>query len=101
MTLRQQPLYHDRRTAGFWATVRIGATVEIDSTSWRMALEKGELVGTCRACGHYLRPENPYTVGAVTWYPARCTGDGCEYETAAHGPRPEKQPRKPPTGASH
>jgi hypothetical protein len=56
MTLRQQPLYHDRRIAGFWATVRVGATVEIDDQAWLDALRKGELVGTCRTCGGYLIP---------------------------------------------
>lgn len=88
MTLRQQPLYHDRRTAGFWATVRIGVTVEIDDQAWAAALDKSELVGTCRICGHYLRPETPYKTGVTKWYPATCTGPGCRYETAGHGPRP-------------
>lgn len=94
MTLRQQPLYHDRRTAGFWATVRIGATVEIDDQAWAAALDRNELVGTCRKCGNYLRPETPYQTGATKWYPATCTRPGCRYETAGHGPRPEKHAKK-------
>jgi hypothetical protein len=88
MTLRQQPLYHDRRIAGFWATVRVGATVEIDDQAWLDALRKGELVGTCRTCGGYLIPGMSYTVGATKWYPGTCRD--CRYETAAHGPRPAK-----------
>lgn len=92
--IRQQPLYHDRRVAGFWAAVRIGATVEIDDTAWNDALGKGELVGTCRTCGHYLRPGHSYTIGAVKWYPATCTAAGCRYEAAAHGPRPTSPPKQ-------
>jgi hypothetical protein len=90
MTLRQQPLYHDRRVAGFWATVRIGATVEIDDAEWKNAIARDELVGTCRACGNYLRPGAPYQVGRTWWYPATCTAEACRYETAGHGPHPPK-----------
>lgn len=89
MSLNQQPLYHDRRVAGFWATVRIGATREIDDQAWTNALVKGELVGTCRQCGGYLRPQQPYTTGVTKWYPASCSS--CRYETAGHGPRPAKK----------
>lgn len=100
MTLRQQPLYHDKRVAGFWATVRIGATVEIDDTEWKNAMARGELVGTCRRCGHYLSPDAPYTVGSTTWYPATCSAAGCRYETAGHGPRPIP-PKNNTTGRPH
>jgi hypothetical protein len=86
--IRQQPLYHDRRVAGFWAAIRVGATVEIDDVAWKNALAKNELVGTCRECGHYLRPGQPYTIGRVKWYPATCEATACRYETAGHGPRP-------------
>lgn len=96
MTLRQQPLYHDKRIAGFWATVRVGNTVEIDDTAWRNAIADGTLVGTCRDCGNYLTPGEPYQVGQTWWYPATCTTDGCQYQLAGHGPRPPKP--KPRTG---
>lgn len=92
--IRQQPLFHDRRVAGFWAAVRIGATVEIDDTAWKAALEKGDLVGTCRECGHYLRPGESYRIGRVTWYPAACSRTGCTYQTAGHGKRPEPAKKK-------
>lgn len=96
--IRQQPLYHDRRVAGFWAAVRIGNTVEIDGDAWTAALKNGDLVGTCRECGDYLRPGQPYNIGPVNWYPATCARPGCSYEVAGHGPRPIK-PRKE-TGVS-
>lgn len=89
MTLRQQPLYHDRRVAGFWAAVRVGTTADIDDQAWTDAYNNGALVGTCRECGQYLRPGVPYRIGPVKWYPATCAG--CHYETAAHGPRPPKK----------
>lgn len=90
MSLRQQPLYHDKRVAGFWAAVRIGSTVDIDDTAWKTAQAAGTLVGTCRDCGHYLRPGEPYQVGRTWWYPATCTAVSCRYETAGHGPHPPK-----------
>lgn len=95
--IRQQPLYHDRRIAGFWAAVRVGNTRDIDDTAWTNALRNQELVGTCRDCGAYLRPGQPYTVGAAHWYPAKC--DSCPYETAAHGPRPQQSKSAPKTGS--
>ena len=63
----------------------------VDDTAWRHHQATGRHVGTCGRCGNPLRPLTPYRVGQVTWYPAECAADGCDYETTAHGPRPEKK----------
>lgn len=62
----------------------------IDDAAWRHARETRQHVGTCKRCGQPLRPGRPYRVGPVTWYPAECISTVCDYETAAHGPRPVK-----------
>jgi hypothetical protein len=81
-----------RHRREIWASLCSGYDEVIDAL-WRAALEGRQHVGACGKCGQPLRPREPYTVGAVTWYPAECTSASCDHETAAHGPRPEK-PKK-------
>ena len=64
----------------------------VDAAAWRHHRETLGHVGKCRRCQNPLRPLTPYRVGAVDWYPAECTGAGCDYETSAHGPRPAAKP---------
>lgn len=85
----------DRHRREIWASLCSGYDEVIDQL-WRDALEARQFVGACGTCGQPLRPREPYTVGALTWYPAECSSTTCDHETAAHGPRPEK-PKKEAT----
>jgi hypothetical protein len=88
----QAALVHTPGTGGIWRRYRLDSGA-INAAPWLDALSRGELVGTCRWCGGYLRPGPPYRLGLTDWYPARCTGrgdqPGCGREPAAHGPRPK------------
>lgn len=78
-----------RGHGGIWSRFLTAGVV--DDAAWRHARETLQHVGTCRRCGDALRPETPYTVGPLVWYPAVCTSASCDHEMAAHGPRPEKK----------
>lgn len=72
-----------------------GAVLDTDhhviDAAWQHHRSTGAHVGTCGRCGNPLKPLASYRVGQVTWYPAACVAEGCDYETSAHGPRPEKK----------
>lgn len=86
--LIRQPGHH----GGIWSRV-LDANRCVDDTAWRYHLDTRQQVGKCRRCNGALMPGEPYQVGARLGYPAECAAADCDYETAAHGPRPEK-PKK-------
>jgi len=55
----------------------------LNSIAWNRAVEAGEHVGTCRACGDYLLGEPTYLNAKTTWYTARCTNGMCGHFIAA------------------
>lgn len=71
----------------------VGADDCIDDAAWQHARDTKQHVGTCprQPCGQPLAPGERYRLGPVDWYPAACTGPGCDYNTAAHGPRPARK----------
>ena len=77
-------------TGGIWSRYLDNACA-VDDGAWRLAIATKQHVGKCRRCGNPLAPGRPYRVGPVAWYPADCTAPGCDYQTAAHGPKPEKK----------
>lgn len=91
--MNQLPLVHDGQ-ARIWPRYRLPDSRAINAAPWADALSRSEPVGTC-SCGAYLKPDRPYRVDRIDWYPARCsTPTGCGYETAAAGPRPKTKPRR-------
>lgn len=79
---------------GLWTKVKDGDGCVHDG-AWRTAMALLEHVGTCRRCGQPLKPREPERLPGGRWqYPAVCTGAGCDYDTAAHGPRPAKKETK-------
>lgn len=89
--MSQQPLVTgNEHRGGLWSKV-LDADHNVVAAAWRHASDTHQHVGTCRRCGQQLRPGRPYDVGQVTWYPAECVSTVCDYETAAHGPRPAKK----------
>lgn len=49
----------------------------LNSREWNAAVAQGwhgqfEPVGSCRRCGHDMRPLPTTTVGHITWYEAEC-----------------------------
>lgn len=92
---REPTLIRDPDRAGIWRAYLL-PNGDVHGTAWEDARARDTLIGTCRACGSYLRPGRPYKAGAATWYPATCIQPQCRYETAAHGPRPAEKKRGKP-----
>lgn len=91
--MTQQPLIPvPDHHSGIWSRL-LDNNRCIDAAAWKHHLETKQYVGKCRRDQQPLNAGDPYTVGYVTWYPAMCSSPNCDYETAAHGPRPEK-PKK-------
>lgn len=95
--MSQAALVHDPDRSGVWKRFWLTGRTAINAAPWLDAAARGELVGTCKRCGGYLKPSGrPYPVGLVTWYPAACIGRGdkpsCGGETASPGPRPNPKP---------
>jgi hypothetical protein len=88
--MTQQPLTGHGR---FYAAV-LDADHNVLAAAWQHARTTSGFVGTCGRCGNPLRPLAPYRVGPVAWYPGVCAAEGCDYETSAPGPRPEKKTEK-------
>lgn len=87
----QAALIHDGR-GGIWPRYLLPGTHAVNAAPWAHALATRGLVGTCRKCGSYLRPGQPYKPAGSNreWYPAACMS--CPWEMAAAGPRP--RPRR-------
>jgi hypothetical protein len=62
----------------------------VDDAAWIHHRDTLGHVGKCRRCRQPMRAGHTYEVGSVTWYVAECTSPVCDYEVAAHGPRPTK-----------
>ena len=91
--MTQQPLTSGREhRGGLWSKVLDGDHNVVDA-AWKHARDTSQHVGTCRRCAQPLKPGEPYEKGPVRWYPAECSSLTCDYEIAAHGPRPE-MPKK-------
>jgi len=89
----QAALIHVPGRGGIWPRYLLPGTRAINAAPWMHALAVGDLVGTCRKCGGYLKPGQPYRVDRVDWYPAICKTVGCRWEMAAAGPKPKKKGR--------
>jgi len=86
----------DVQHGGFYSAMTHGGFVRHDR--WKRAIATGEVIGTCRACGGYLVPDDPPVVDTnpVQWFTARCLD--CGHEVAAPGgrvaPAPGRGPRR-------
>jgi hypothetical protein len=89
----QAPLVHDPDRSGLWRRYLLPSG-DVHAAAWRDAIQQNRLVGTCRRCGGYLRPLQPYRVQVTDWFPAECTSSTCDYETAHHGPQPTEKKTK-------
>ncbi len=63
----------------------------VSGIAWDQALRGEITIGFCPRDQHPLKPGEPYEIGRTIWYPATCSGAGCTFETAGHGPRPPKK----------
>lgn len=86
------------RPVGLWRQFLWQDGAVIDS-AWREAKATGRFVGSCRQprCGGNLKPGDPYMVGQLVWYPARC--NACGAEPSAPGPKPAAKTTKSRGGA--
>lgn len=75
----------DGRQCGLWQSVAHSG--QIKTGAWGDAAAAGGVIGTCRSCGGYLVPDDPYRYGdtPLEWYIARCLE--CGHECAAPGGR--------------
>lgn len=84
MTQHRRVYIHD-------VLIGTGRDAVVSAIAWADHHANGLPVGTCPRCQRGLRPGAPHEVGRTVWYPAECSGAGCDYETTMHGPRPPKK----------
>lgn len=99
-TLTEGPRF-DSLQHGLWKRMTEGDGTVVNHAAWLRACAEGGLVGSCRKCGSYLRPEPPievvkgrfdYSALCVVEWNTRGTGAerivwGCGYEMVAPGGR--------------
>jgi hypothetical protein len=77
-SVREQPLPGmpiDPMQHGLYPIVMDASGDAIDHGKWLRACAEGKLVGTCRWCGHYLKPEAPAEMAGRFDYEATCVND--------------------------
>jgi hypothetical protein len=86
----QAALIHHSGGPEIWRRFLLSAPDRaVNAAPWLDAVARREPVGTCRPCGGYLFPAQPYQVGRRHFYPATCAS--CQHETAAPGPKPSRK----------
>ncbi|MCX5066924.1 hypothetical protein OOJ91_13815 [Micromonospora lupini] len=93
---QQAALIHQPGRGGIWRRFLLtGPDRVINAAPWMDAVAQHAPVGTCRPCGGYLFPGQPYrpASGNRDWYPAVCAT--CHTDTAAPGPRPTRKKKRP------